>query len=472
MLNSLRNFAKTKIAAVFIFLIAIPFVFWGMGDVFSGGNTNNIAKINKKKISTQEFIDYINDSKLDSKVIKENLENNIIEELLSNLISVNLLNLEIEDFNILISEKTLLKKIKENKIYLNDKGEFERIKYEKFLLENNISASQFEKRLKDREAQKKLFDYIGAGTYAPEFLIEKFFEEKNKKMNLDFINLNNFYKKKENYTIEEIRSFINENEDKLKIEYIDFKYSLINPQNLIGTSEFNQVFFDKIDQIEIDISNEVSFEKIIDNNNLKVIDVKNFRFSDSKNEIEKKIFDLRNNEFDIFENEDQYILYKVNKVEQKKPDIKDKELKKEITELLFQKDKFEFNQNLIEKINNNQFDDKEFDKFGQNNIEKITLNSIRDNKKFEINSVKLLYSLPKKSISLVNDENNNVYLVKINNFETKILDKSNDVYKSIASEQNSKTKKEILQSYDIFLNEKYNVVLNQKTIDRVKNFFQ
>ena len=35
---------------------------------------------------------------------------------------------------------------------------------------------------------------------------------------------------------------------------------LINPKNLIGIDDFNQTFFDKIDQIEIDISNEIPFE--------------------------------------------------------------------------------------------------------------------------------------------------------------------------------------------------------------------
>ena len=40
------------------------------------------------------------------------------------------------------------------------------------------------------------------------------------------------------------------------------------------------------------------------------------------------------------------------------------------------------------------------------------------------------------------------------------------------SKQNSKIKNTMLESYDLFLNEKYNVVLNQKTIERVKNFFQ
>jgi peptidyl-prolyl cis-trans isomerase D len=34
----------------------IAFVFWGMGSMFSSGNTNNIAKINKTNISTQDLL--------------------------------------------------------------------------------------------------------------------------------------------------------------------------------------------------------------------------------------------------------------------------------------------------------------------------------------------------------------------------------------------------------------------------------
>ena len=33
-------------------------------------------------------------------------------------------------------------------------------------------------------------------------------------------------------------------------------------------------------------------------------------------------------------------------------------------------------------------------------------------------------------------------------------------------------KNDMLKTYDLYLNKKYDVVLNQKTIERVKNFFQ
>jgi len=52
--------------------------------------------------------------------------------------------------------------------------------------------------------------------------------------------MENLYKTKDDYTANEIEVFIDENKDQLKREYIDFKYVILNPKNLIGIEEFNQ----------------------------------------------------------------------------------------------------------------------------------------------------------------------------------------------------------------------------------------
>ena len=100
MLKSFRNFSKSKFSAVFIFIVCIPFVFWGMGDVFSSGNTNNIAKINDKNISTEDFLTHVNTLEISPEYIRDNLDKNVIEELLSTLITSEILNLEVKSFNI------------------------------------------------------------------------------------------------------------------------------------------------------------------------------------------------------------------------------------------------------------------------------------------------------------------------------------------------------------------------------------
>ena len=471
MIGSFRNFAKTKFAGILVFIMIIPFVFWGMGSMFSSGGTNTLAKINETNISTQEFIDYLNASGIPQEQIRENLDKDIIEEILSGMVSAKLLDLEIEEYDLIVSKETLLKLIKRNKNFLDDQGNFQRLKYEKFLLENNQSAPQFELRLKNRELQKKLFNFVGAGTVSPKFLVKKLYEEENRKLEIDYINLNKFYKKKESFSDNDIKEFLEENKNELRVEYIDFDYSIINPKNLIGENEFNQAFFDKIDQIEIDISNELPFETIVTNFNLKSKKIKDFRFTYDKNEIEKKIFEARNNEFDIIEFKDDYILYKIIKSEQRSPNLSDLVLREEILGLIYERNKYEYNKDLIKKIDEKNFNDENFVEMGSNKIENLLLNSVKDNKKFDIKAVELMYSLPVNSFTLINDEMSNIYLAKIKNFQNEIIE-NDDKINEYASKQNLNLKNNMLESYDLYLNSRYDVTINQKTIERVKNFFQ
>ena len=471
---SLRKYLnKNKIGGlILIIVIIVAFGFGGFGGGFLSNNQNNIAKINKTNVTTQDLINYINRSGISEKTIKDNLNNNIIEELLSGLISTTLLDLEINDFNINISQNSLSKKIKLNKNFLDENGIFQRTKYEKFLLENNISAPLFEKRLKDREQQKKLFDLIGAGTVSPKFLITKLFETENKKLSIDFINLEKFYKKKQEISQQDLVNFINENSDQLKVEHIDFKYAIINPQILIGINEFNQEFFDKIDQIENNILNGISFDAIISEFNLSSKFSRNYKYLDNSTPIEKKIYDLRNNNFDIFEIDENYVIYKIENLENKDPDINDTQTKKEILELVFQKNKFDYNRNLLEQIKNKRFNEIDFLKYGKEKIQSLTLNSIKDNKKFEINSVKLLYALPLNSFTLINDENNNVFLAKVKNYDDINLELNTNEYNQFSDKKNTQIRNDILKSYDVFLNDKYNVNINQIAINNIKNLFQ
>jgi len=469
MIGSFRNFSKSKFAGVLVFIMIIPFVFWGMGGMFSSGNTNNLAKINNTNISTEDFLNHVNTLEISPDYIRNNLDKNVIEELLSTLITSEILNLEVENFNIALSENSLSNKIKNNKNFLDEDGKFQRIKYEKFLLENNISAPVYETRLKDSETQKNLFDYIGSGIVTPKFLAEKFYQEQNRKIEVEYLNLNSFYIQKNQITQSEIDQFLNENEDTLKVDYIDFSYAKINPKNLVGVDEYNQAFFDSIDQIEIDISNEIDFNDIVKKFNIKSTNITNFKYSEDKNEIEKKIFDSRKNTFDIIETENEYVLYKINKIEQKSPDTKDVQTKNEILELIFQQKRFDYNKDLLSKIRNKNFSDVDFSKMHKENFDTITLNSIKDAEKFDTNSIKLLYSLPEKSFALIY-ENNDIYLAKIKKFINVQFDNNN--YRNISNEQKTNTKQRLLKSYDELLNNKYKVTLNKKTIQRVKNYFQ
>ena len=67
MIKSIKKYSKSLLFKALVGIIILPFVFWGMGDVFSGGNQNIVATIDSKKISTQEFMKYVNRLNLDDK---------------------------------------------------------------------------------------------------------------------------------------------------------------------------------------------------------------------------------------------------------------------------------------------------------------------------------------------------------------------------------------------------------------------
>jgi peptidyl-prolyl cis-trans isomerase D len=473
MIETLKNFGVKKLGGlVLIIIIIIAFGFGGFGGGFSTNNQNNIAKINKTNVTTQDFMDYLNGSNISQQAIRENLDKNIIEELLSGLISTTLIDLEIEDFDLSVTNLIVLKKIKENKNFQDENNIFQRTKYEKFLLSNNMSAPMFELQLKNRELQKHLFDLVGAGTVTPNFLIKKKFEEQNKILDIEYFAMSNQYKQKDNYTNKEIEEFVEENKEQLKREYIDFKYAVLNPKNLIGLEEFNQEFFDEIDKIENQISQGDTFDKILKNLKVEVIEVNKFTPSTTQKINEDKIYSKRSSKLDLVENGENFLLFSIDDKYDLGPNLNNDTTKDEITELVFQKGKFDLNRKVLEEIQKKEFNDIKFDQMSADNLKYISLNSINDDNTFEENSVKMLYNLPINSFTLVNDKDNKIYLVKIVNSTNNSFNESDENYLQFVQKQNTEYRKSILQSYDQLLNNKYKVQLNQKTIDRVKNYFK
>tara|TARA_Y100000768_G_C23809804_1_gene601223 strand:- start:4 stop:855 length:852 start_codon:yes stop_codon:yes gene_type:complete len=279
------------------------------------------------------------------------------------------------------------------------------------------------------------------------------------------------YKIKEDYTTNEIEEFINENIDQLKRDYIDFRYAVLNPKNLIGIEDFNQEYFDKIDTIENKITQGNTFNSILENINVDIIEVNKFAPNSNKQINEDLIYSKKTSKIDLLESGDNFILYKIDNEYDLAPDLNDEMIKERIIELKYQKDKFDFNKKIIEEIQKKEFDNSKFEKLASLNKVYSSVNSIEDDETFDINSVKMLYALPIDSFALVNKEDK-IYLVKITGSNKNLFNKTDEKYVKFVNNQNLNNRNSILQSYDQLLNTKYKVQLNQKTIDRLKNYFK
>ena len=459
-------------------IIIIPFVFWGMGGVFSGGNTNNIAKINNDSISTEDFFEYLNLTNADLENIKNNIENNIIEENLATLISSKMLEMEIENLNLTVSDQYLSKLIKDNENFQNEDGKFSRVMYEKFLLTSNLTAPEFEFELRERELRKNLFYYISGGLNPPIFFVNKIFKNQKKILNVEYFNLKNIYKKKKNITEKEVIEFIDKNKDKLEEKFITFKYSKITPKSLIGIDDFNNLFFEKIDELENHIANGNTLESIINNYQLKILTEENFKLNDknSENSFFKNIYDnAQTNKIELLDKNEFYIIYEVTNIKKILPKTSDKNFTSKIKENLINESKFKFNSDLLSKINQKKFKQNNFDDLLKKSLSKkkrAKINSINDDDIFGIESVKYLYTLSENKFAIVADNDLNIYLTKI----TSVIDENISKYSKDYSEYEVKAYDKMLDgiynSYDIYLNKKYKVKINEKTLERVKNYFQ
>ena len=470
MLSKLRDFSKSKLAGVLIAIIIIPFVFWGMGSVFSGGNTNNVVKINNKKISTQDFIEHINTSNIDPDQLRKNLDKNVLEEILGQLISLNILKMEIQNLGIFKSDKSLSESIIKEKRFLDDDGKFSRIKYEKFLIENNVTAGEFERKIREGSLQKELFNYISGGIKSPNFITKSLFLDETKQVNIKYFNLDIHYKN--NFTDEEINEYINLNNDEFKRDYIDVSYTIITPNTLTDTDQYNARFFEIIDDIENEIANEINFEQILTNYNLKIEKKENL-YNDESESFINTIYSKRSEDrTQLIETEDFYVLYEITNIENKIPEINDKNFFESVKEKLRSRNKFDFNKNILKEIEEGKFNESDFNKLAENiKIKSALIKSVDDNSLFNIDSLKMLFTIPKGDFLLIVDNSNNIYLTKVENYQYNNFFSEEDKIK-YEIQSNFKIQNEITNSYDLILNNKYKVEIYNNTLERLKNYFR
>ena len=473
MLGKLRNFSKSKLAIILVAIIIVPFVFWGMGSVFSGGNTNNVAKINNKNISTQDFIEFVNNSRINPNELKKNINNNVLEEILTQLISLKLIKMEIESIGLILAEENLYDKITQDKNFKDDNENFSRIKYEKFLLENNISAIEFERKIKDSELQKNLFNYVIGGIKSPSFLTKNLILQDTKEIELNYINLEEMYKKE--FSDNEISKYINDNQENLKLDFIDLSYVKLTPEKITNNKEYSTEFFKLLDEIENNIANDNTIENVIKKYDLDPNRINNVKNNKNEDSIVNEIYNKRNlSKVNLIDMDEYYLLYEIKNSRKILPDINDKEFVDNVIEKIKNLEKFNFNKQILKKIETDNFSNEDFNNISKtsDDIKKITIKSKDDNSFFNVDSLNLLYNLPENDFVLIVDNKKNVYLTKIIKFNYKTIDSNSDELKKYIIRSKLNIKNNVSSTYDDLLNQKYKVQVFENTLDRLKNYFK
>ena len=484
MLSSIRNFFKSIFAKIFVAIIALPFILWGAGDIFRSGNQNVLANINDEKISSQEFVKYLQKINLTQDEIKNVNKIDLLNDVLSRFISEKIILLERTNKKIQVNDNSLKEIIISDKEFSKD-GNFSRTKYEKFLLQNGFSAPVYERNLKDIELKGQLLTYYSGGIRIPTYMINDLFIKENKIKDIEYINLNKLYSNKI-ITDEEIDKYYNENKNLFEEKFISFKYIELNPEILTQNKEYDEVFFKKLDEIENKILDGNNFQSIISEYQsfVKTIDLVNSRKINKDGnkitEIDENIFNKiflinkkNSPEFINFENN----YYLVELLDEKKIilTLKDKDLKKTIVSQLKIRSKLLENTKLSEKLKSTDFSFKDMNEISKKNnipIEKAKINNMFDTNKFDNKFLEQIYNHKKNQIFLMYDtllQNN--YLVRILNEENPKINKNTNKYKDYKKKANINYINKVYRSYDKYINSKYKIDINEKVLERLANSF-
>ena len=479
MLGPIRKFSSTIYAKILLAIIIIPFVFWGMGNVFMGGSKNIVVVIDNEKYSIQQLSNFINRTSV------KKVEANEIEEFLSAFIGEKLIEKEIEYFGIKLSDNSLSKLIKIQKDFKRN-NKFSRTEYEKFLLENNITAVNFESILSNEERKKQLLDFVSGGVSPPKFLVNISYDRVNQKRTIELINLNDIYKKKLNFSENQIRTYFENNINKYTEIYKSLKLIELNPKKLVNNNEFNDLFFKIIDEIDDLIIGGEKLDYIIQKFNLEkpnlyTINESGKDISPEENkkiskDLTEKIFNINENESTVLiEDKNKYFVVELVKTENIKMNIEDELIKKEILLDLGKKTKRKLTAIIIDKINKNNFDKFDFDKLSKDepvNIQKIYLENKNDDKILKKEIVNQIYAFSEKKIIVVSDisfsEN---YLIYIDQVENVTIDVSSDEYQNYLNLSKAKIVSELYIAYDRYIKRRYKIDINYQALDIVKNYF-
>ena len=484
MLTSIGKFSKSFFIKLIVGIIILPFVFWGMGDVFRGGNQNVIASIESEKVSTQEFVEYLRRLNLSEEQIKNLPNTDLIEKILSEYIGKKVMALEIEKLGISVNDNSLRNIIKNDKLFSkNDK--FSRTEYEKFLIKSGITAPQFETNIVEQEKRRQFLSSLSGGIVIPEILIKKEFKKENQIKTIKYVNLEKFHSK--NKISEKSKKELYErNKNIFFTEFKTIRYAELNPEKISGNKEYDESFFKKLEIIENNVLDGQSFDETIQSENLDVVfidkinankeDEKKIKIEKISDKLFKKVFNLESiKSAEVVSLENKYFIAEITNVEKKNRSINDPEVQAALNAQLSFKNKIENNSSILKDISMGAFDNNKFINFASDNkleIKNYIIKNIKQNEIFSEDIIKRIFSKKDGEIDLIaNSTLSKNFLILIVKTKYKDIKKNSNQYERYEAKARLNLINKIYESHDNNLNKKYNVELNQRTIERVKNSF-
>ena len=482
MLTSIKKLTTSFLGKVLIGIIILPFLFWGMGDVFRTGNQNILVTIDSEKITAQNFVEYVNRLNLSEKQRDNLAKTDLLDKILSDYVGKKIIALEIIDLGINLNNQALKEIIVNDEAFKID-NKFSRTVYEKFLLESRLSASIFEQNIAEQEKKRQLLSFLSKGINLPENLIEKEFISENQIKTISFLSLDNLYK---TYSVpeEEIKKTYESNKNLFAQDFKKINYVELLPSNLTGQKEYNESYFKKIDEIENGVLDGIKMNdfvkeyslslKIIESVNVLKKDKKGNDLIDVGKELFNKIYNIKDtNKLELINISNKYYLSEVLNIEKISRGLEDKKIKEAIVSQLKLKHTIENNAKIVKEMSEDKFSQAQFLKFSKDNnleVEKTTIKNINNEDIFNSDIIKEIFKINDGELQLItNSQFSKNYIVLAEKTEKLNFNVNHKDYEKYKSKASLNLANQIYSEYDKTVNNKYDIEINENVLNRIKN---
>ena len=128
---------------------------------------------------------------------------------------------------------------------------------------------------------------------------------------------------------------------------------------------------------------------------------------------------------------------------------------------------------ILKELSNGKFKKEQFNKFGKDNsieIQKVTLRDIKNETIFNSDIIREIFKVTDGELQLITDSMlTKNYIIFSEKTEKLPFNKNTKNYEQYKSKAKLNLANQIYGTFDITINDKYNVEINQKVLSRIKN---
>src|SRR3989338_7722191 len=250
MLDFLRKKKRSWVITLFLAIIVLVFVLWGVGSYVNEPRLESVAEVNGEVISQREFeVHYqrlvefyrgLFKGTLTQETLRGlNLRGAIVEELVQKRLVLQ----EARRLGLEVSDEEIMEAIARAPEFQVD-GRFSKNRYLQVLRSNRVSPAQFEVERREQITIQKLYDIIQDSLQITDGELRERYRLEQERVNFYFVRLaaGDFVSRVQ-VTREEIKNYYERNREALKeplkvqVEYLRYPFDYFSSQVQIGEKE-------------------------------------------------------------------------------------------------------------------------------------------------------------------------------------------------------------------------------------------